>query len=253
MKGKFASKSELDNFVNPLKNFGLIMGENGIVLNITVEDDTVGAKINAINNSVGTVIKSDYKELFKDFTVDSDDGCKIGILRIGEFVNLFSLFDDGEVVFEFDEETKELKLSQGKSKIIYQTADPDLIKEFNKPFSGSNWFASFDYDDKFTKFTKAMSVLSNEECIIVEGDQTANTVRATIRNKSVAVNSYQVELDTTVSEDFNIPYKKEIMQMVLSPKHESVKLSFGDRVCMVETEDKFNSTVYYISKMIKSS
>jgi len=251
MKGKFTNKSELDNFTQPLKNLSMIMGEDGVVLNLTLDDDKVIAKIDAINQSAGAVIKTNFKDLFNGFTFDSDDGCKIGILRIPDFVNLFGLFDEGEVDFNFDESTRLLELTQGKTKVIYQTADSDLIKEFPKPYPGKTWFTSFDYDDKFVKFNKAMGVLSNEECIVIEGDEEANSVRTTIRNKSVSVNSYQVEVDTNVSDNFNFSYKKEIMQKVLSPKHDSVKLTIGDRVCMIETEDKHSETVYYIAKMTK--
>lgn len=251
MKGTFSKKEMLEGFINPLKNFSPILGDNGLVINFTNDDDTIVAKINAINQSVGTVIKSTYKNLFDEFEKDDEEECKIGVLRLAEFVNLFSLFNDDSVDFEFDETTKELKLTQGKANIIYKTADPDLIKEFNKPFSGSVWYSSFVYNDDFSKFTRAMSVLTNEECIIVEGSSGDGVVDVTIRNKNVVVNSYKIQVETAVSEDFSMAYKKDVMSMILSPKYDSINLSIGERVCMVETTSKYNDTVFYIAKMTK--
>lgn len=250
MKGTFTTKEQLMGFISPLKNFAAIMGENGIVINFENKDGVVSASISAINQSAGTVIKSAYKSLFDGFTM-TNDTCQIGILKLQDFVGLFSLVDDANIDIEFDETTKDFKITQGKASVVYQTADPDLISQFKKPFNGTNWYCSIVYDNKFDKFTKAMSVLSSEECVIVKGDSAKSNLSIAVKNRAVAINSYNVDVDAEVSDNFDIAYKKEHLQSILSTRHEATKLTFGERVVMIEVSDKFNDTVFYVAKMVK--
>lgn len=250
MKGSFTSREQLLGFINPLKNFAAIMGENGIVINFETKNNVVSASISAINQSAGTVIKSVYKTIFDAFTM-TNDTCQIGILKIQDFVSLFTLVDDSKIDIEFDETTKEFKITQGKASVVYQTADPDLINQFKKPFNGTVWYCNFMYDGAFDKFTRAMSVLSSEECVIVKGDAENAKVTLAVKNRAVAINSYTLDIDTNVSDDFDIAYKKEYLQTILSPKHDSTKLTFGERVVMIEVSDKYNDSVFYVAKMTK--
>jgi hypothetical protein len=252
MKGLFKDQAAVKSFISPMKDFAALMGDSGIVINFGTKtsDNKVPVSITALNQAAGVVILASFKDLFDDFTFDSDSGCKIGVVKVSEFVNLFSLFSDAELAVDFDETTKSLSLSQGKSKVTYQTADPDLIKQFTKSFNSTKWIASFVLDESFKKFNRAMSVLGNEECILIEGNTETAKVSLTIKNKTVSINSYTLEVDAQITENFNIFFRKDAIQKVFNSGFDSMKMSIGERICDIECSNQHCVANYYLAKML---
>lgn len=251
MRGTFKSNEELKQFITPLKSVSSLMGDSGLVINFGAKaNGQIPVTVSALNQSVGIVIHMVYKDIFDSFAFKDQNGCKIGVIKIGEFVNLFELFVDGEVEFDFDEDVKSLTLSQHKSKVIYKTADTDLIKQFTKTFSGTKWFATVPINESFQKFNKAMNVLSAEECIHITGDQESGKVSFCVRNKAMSVNSYSIDIDSQVTESFSSMFNKKILQKILDTNCQTMKISIGERICTVECENEKSTINYYVAKMI---
>jgi hypothetical protein len=246
MKGTFKTKDRVDAFTGPLKTLGSLIDE-GIVIRFSKIDDKVHCKVESINPSKGTVVKTKYIGVFDDFQTESDE-VKIGVLKVNDFVALFGLFSD-EVEFNYNEEDKRLTLSSGSSSVSYQTADPDLIKEFNKPFPGKDWYTTFNYGSEFASFNKGMSVLANEECIVIDGDPSTAQVNLTVKNRGLSINSYSTKVKAEVSEPFEIAFKKEVMQIVLGSKYETMKLSVCSTAIMAESISKTSETTFFVAKL----
>lgn len=252
MKGTFKSKDMVSAFIQPLSNIVPLVEDKGLILNFTKHDDDISCNIGLYNKTSGCIIKSKYNGIFEDFELESD--CKIGIMNLSEFVDLFKMFDlDSEINIEFDTKTFELRLTQGKSTVVYLTSDPDIIEEFNKNLDKLKWYFSFDYDERFSHFTKAMSVLKNEEAVLVSGDSSIGEIVLSIKNQDYSKNNYSVSIDEDVSEDFKCFYKKDLFQQILTKSYNSVKVTVGEKLSMIECKNDYNETTLYVAKMIQSN
>jgi hypothetical protein len=244
--GTFKTKNDVKSFCKPLKILSAFVENTGVILNIKRKNDKIIGKISTLNN--GSVIFINYKNIFDDFKFDEEE-IKIGIVKLTEFINLFSVFEEDAIKINFGKD-KSFSISQNKNKITYQTADLDVCKEFTKNLANVNWLCTFNYDDNFSKFTKAMSVLSNEPFVFINGYNTNNNLILTIKNTGVSINSYSVEIPANLTTSFETVFKKDTFQTILGNSFNTMKISVSDKFSLIECEDKDFDMIFCVAKAI---
>jgi hypothetical protein len=248
MKGQFDTRDKLQAFLSPLQSAATIMHENGVILNAVVADKNV--QMFSLNNEVGTLIHLIYnKELFDGFTFGDTDE-KIGVLKLAEFIKYLSVIDDDGVNINY--QNNKLTLSHNSEALSFKTADPDMIKEAGKTFksSGITWFTEIEVDKRFTKLLKAMSVLANEDCVFISGDKDKGKVTFTVKSSTVDINNFTFEVDAKVSSNFESPYLKEVLQLVLATSSEKIKLSISERLALFECTNKYSTMKFFVGKKV---
>jgi hypothetical protein len=222
------------------------MADCGVVLNVDKEEKTIN--IYAINSSVGTLIYLKYVGgLFDNFTFADQDE-QIGVLKLSEFVRYFSVLDDAGASIEFDNTLFSIKHDGGT--LSFKTADPAVINQAPKTFKGSTWLTEFEINSRFSKLHKAMSVLSNEDCLFATGIKNDNKVTMTVKSATVDINSFKVTIDNPVTQDFECLYRKDVLQQILKTPSDSIKVSFSDRLAKFECKSKYYEMTYYVAKKL---
>ena len=249
MKGTFTNSEQVEKFIAPIRTIGALVGDNGFNINFFEEDDERVVMIPARNQTAGVVIIHKWKGLFDDFEYDSTEDERIGIFKPNEFVNLFSVFGKDEVAFEFNEDN-ELSLTQDEAGLTFKTTDPELVSEGKRSFKGCDWLGELEYDSRLSKFTKAMSVMTGESLVFIDGDDQNNTIQLTIKNKDSGNNKYSITVDGKVSEKFQTVFKKDVLQTILGSKLENVTLRIGERLMNVDSSSDDYDTQFYVSRAV---
>jgi hypothetical protein len=245
IKTKF-NKDTIRSFTKPLNALtNLINDEDGgVIVNFDKENKT--ASISVKKDSSGFVGFVKYKtEAFRDLEIDKDE--KVGILKIGDFIKYLSIVDDDDTKLEYD--NNNVGISSGDSEFSFKTADVDMIKDGPKTFKGFTFIAELPIDEKFEKLKKAISVLSNEDCVYIKGSATDSTITFTVKSSSMEINKFNIKIAAPqVTSDFEIPFNKEYFSNALSIPVDAVKLSLTERFLSVSGETKHYSMAYYIAK-----
>jgi hypothetical protein len=247
MKGTFASLEDVDHFIFPLKIIGALVGDNGINIHVFKENDQYISMIPAKNSASGVMVIHKWTKLFSDFEYEEDE-TRIGILKPNEFMSLFSIFDDNEISFDMDK-SGVLTISQDEASLVFQTADPELVKEGKRTFKGCDWLGEFDYDDRCKKFTKALNVMASEQFVFINGKKDTGKIKLTIRNKDTGKNKYNLTLDGTVDEDFEAIFRKENLKIIFEANYDTVKVRIGERLINVASTNSFSETNFYVTKI----
>ncbi len=245
MKGIFETKEHVSAFTDPLNSLSKII-EDGVVLNVSAADKTIS--IYALNGPSGTMVHVTYKELFNNFDITQDE--KIGILKIPQMVKYFSILEQEKVNMQFENNVFSLANSLGS--VNWKTADSDMIKESPKTLKAITWWSTVTVDSKttskFKTLLKAMSVLSEEDCVYVKGDKTAGTVTFIVRASGIEINSFTLDIPTQVDADFDTFYRKDVLEKALNTPSDSIMLSFSERMARMECKSKYVDITYYIAK-----
>jgi len=251
MKGSFNGLKDIEKFSSPLKVIGLLMGDNGVNLSFFKdEDDNRVAMVPARNKTTGVVIIHKWKNLFNDFDFDSDDE-RVGILKVNEFISRLGIFTDEKKEIEI-EKTDDgiLTLTQGQSILQFKTSDPELISEGKRKFKGADWIGVLDYDERLTSFTNALKVMASEQYIFAKGIKDKGEIVLSVQNKDVQHNAFKIPVDAEVTEDFELVFKKENIQIILSSKPSNIKIRFSDRMMNIHAENDDEESDYFISKVV---
>lgn len=239
------SKEKIKAFCKPLQSLMSVITDDdgGVILN--VDKTTNEISINAKKDSIGTVIFIKYnKDLLEGVEMDKDE--KIGILKLSEFVKFFSVIDDDKTEMVFN--NNEFAISCGDADLSFKTADVDMIKEGPKTFKGASWLCELEVDEKFEKLKKAMSVLSNEDCVYLAGDKDDGALTCTVKSSSMEINKFKTKIITTVTQDFDLPFGKDHFMSALSIPTDSVKLAIGERFINVHGTSKYFSYSHFVAK-----
>lgn len=160
--------------VTLLKNYAQING------NLLIKP---GSKLTTISSS-----KSVYSEAVVTETFDTE----FGIYDLNEFLGALALFNDPEIVFD----EKSAKISEGKNKIKYFSADVSVLtvptKEIKLPPSDVEFTLTAD---QLNMVMKTASVLRATDVSFI-GDGKTITVQVGDR-KNVTGNTYDLDLGTT--------------------------------------------------------
>ena len=244
MKGIFDAK-EVSLFTSPLTSLSRIIKDgNGIILNISKDNKNIS--IYSLNSEIGVMVHMTYNaELFKNIDMSIDE--RIGILNIPQLVKYFQILDGDKVDMRFENNVFFLANTAGT--VSFKTADPDMMKEAPKNYKGSTWFIEVKVDQSFQTLIKAISVLGEEEdCIVVKGNKEKGKVLFTVRSSGLEINSYKLEVSSTVNEDFETFYRKDVFEKVLTTKCDSIGMAFSERVARFECKSPHCDITYYLAK-----
>ena len=157
------------------------------------------------------------KNLFATATVDTDFPQDVGIYNLSTFLGVLSLFSDPDITLS----DKAIVISQGKNKVQYTLAAPDVLdypdKAINMPASDAEFELS---EENLKSLLKAGAVLSSTD-LKISGD--GATIACTVLDpKNVAANTFTVEVGET-DRTFEVFIKLENLKL-LTGKY-NVKLS----------------------------
>jgi len=250
MKGKFESSKELNQFTEPLKTIGSLVGENGV--NIVFFKDENGKRVSmipAINRNDGIIIIHTWNSLFDSFEFQKDEQ-KIGILKPQDLLSRLSIFDkDIPLEFEFDD-CSLLSFLQKNCTLEFKTSDTELIQEGKRSFKGVDWLATLDYSTSLDKFITALNKMS-EECIFITGQEEKGRLKLSIKNKDTKSNTFTVYTDATVKENFDIIFRKKAFPIIFGTKDmKDIKINIGSKLINISITTSYCKTEYFMSKMI---
>lgn len=240
-------EDKLDLFLKPLNALTNIISDDhgGIVINL--DKEKLEANIYAKNDSMATLAFIKYKsDMFTGAELDKDE--KIGVLRLADFIKYFSVLDSKEIELFFDNNT--FSLTADDSDISFRTADIDMIKEGPKNFKGASFIAEIEIDDNFNKIKKAMSALHEENCVFISGKSSENKIVFTVRDGTNELNKYKLKVTTTLSQDFEIVFSKEIFNIAISVPGDKKKLHISERFAMVVGETDLYTMTYFIARKV---
>jgi hypothetical protein len=242
-------KDKISSFTKPLNALmqTITNDDGGIILNFDQKSKECNVYVK--KDSIGTLIFLKYKAaLLQDMQIDKDES--IGVMKISDFVKYFSIIDDSKIQMKY--ENSSFALNGDDSECSFRTADVDMIKEGLKNFKGATYFAEIAVDSKFDKLSKAMNVLAEEDCVFIKGSASESTVTFTVRSSGVELNKFCLKVITPVTQDFEIPYNKDILQTALNAPASNIKLSLAERFVSICADcDEFSMTYYIAKKAIK--
>lgn len=242
LKGIFKTKTQLDAFVQPLRDLSSVMDENGVVLNVSKDKKTIN--IYALNKSKGVYAFVSYKkELFDGFNFESDE--KIGIYRLAEFVKFLSVLEESDITIEFKDTI--FSVSHELGVMSLKTSDATMIQEAPTSFKGAGWLSELAIDNRFSKLRKAMSALSNEDSVYVTGSTSKGTITFLVRSASNEANSYKLEIAAKPTQDFETVFGKDMLQNLLS-FNTNFTASFSNRIVQLHSENEFSTSTYFVAK-----
>lgn len=148
------------------------------------------------------------KNLFASANVDTVFPQEFGIYNLSSFLGVLSLFSDPEI----DLEDRSMTISQGKNKVQYMFAAPEVLDYPDKVLTMPATDASFDLSEENLKsLLKAGAILSSTD-LSIAGDGT--TITCTVLDpKNVSANTFSVEVGTT-DRAFDIFIKLENLKLL---------------------------------------
>lgn len=147
------------------------------------------------------------KNIFVTAEVDDEFEQEFGIYNLPEFLGVISLFTDPELTFN----ENSLTISQGKNKVQYVFAAPEVLDYPDKAIKMPKADASFELAEEDLKsLLKAGSVLSATD-LLIQGD--GSTITCTVLDpKNPSSNTFAVEVGTT-DQMFSSYIKLENLKM----------------------------------------
>ena len=180
------SKSTIDI----LKNF------SGINQNILIKAGTI------------LTTRTVAKNLFVSATVDTEFDQEFGIYNLQQFLGVLSLFSDPELTFT----DKAVTISQGKNKVQYLFASPEVLDYPEKAINAPSMDAEFELTEENLKsLLKAGAVLSSTDLRISGDGETI--VCTTMDPKNPASNTFSVEVGVT-DRTFDAYIKLETLKLI---------------------------------------
>jgi hypothetical protein len=147
------------------------------------------------------------KNLFATATVDTEFPQEFGIYNTATFLGVLSLFSDPDIELG----DKSMVISQGKNRVNYMFAAPDVLDYPDKEIKMPATDASFELTEENLKsLLKAGAVLSSTD-LSIKGD--GETIVCTVLDpKNSSANTFSVDVGTT-GREFEVFIKLENLKM----------------------------------------
>jgi hypothetical protein len=147
------------------------------------------------------------KNLFATATVDTEFPQEFGIYNTATFLGVLSLFSDPDIELG----DKSMVISQGKNRVNYMFAAPDVLDYPDKEIKMPATDASFELTEENLKsLLKAGAVLSSTD-LSIKGD--GETIVCTVLDpKNSSANTFSVDVGTT-DREFEVFIKLENLKM----------------------------------------
>lgn len=150
------------------------------------------------------------KNIFAEATVEDTFPLEFGIYNTNEFLGVISLFSDPEFTFTENFVT----ITQGKNKVQYVYASPEVLDFPDKQIKMASVDATFELSEENLKsLLKAGSVLSATDLLIKGCDGVINCMVLDPKNPSS--NTFDIEVGTC-DREFSTYIKLENLKMIPS-------------------------------------
>lgn len=148
------------------------------------------------------------KNLFASAVVDTEFPQDFGIYNLSQFLGVLSLFSDPEVTLS----EKAMVISQGKNKVQYMFASPEVLDYPEKAINMPSPDASFELTEENLKsLLKAGAVLSSTD-LKISSDGT--TIACTVLDpKNPSANTFSVEVGES-DRSFDVFIKLENLKLI---------------------------------------
>jgi gp45 sliding clamp, C terminal len=148
------------------------------------------------------------KNLFASATVDTEFPQEFGIYNLSTFLGVLSLFSDPDI--ELSE--KSMIISQGKNKVQYLFASPEVLDYPDKAINMPAGDASFELSEENLKsLLKAGAVLSSTD-LKISGN--GSVITCTVLDpKNVSANTFSVEVGES-DREFDVFIKLENLKLL---------------------------------------
>ena len=148
------------------------------------------------------------KNLFVSATVDTEFPQDFGIYNLSQLLGVMSLFSDPDVELS----DKSMIISQGKNKVQYMFASPEVLDYPDKAIKMPDSDANFELSDENLKsLLKAGAILSSTDLKISgDGDLITCTV---LDPKNPSANTFSIEVGTT-DRTFDAFIKLENLKLI---------------------------------------
>ena len=148
------------------------------------------------------------KNLFASAVVDTDFPQDFGIYNLSQLLGVLSLFSDPEI----DLTANSMTISQGKNRVQYMFASPDVLDFPDKVITMPASDASFDLTEENLKsLLKAGAILSSTD-LNITGD--GSTIICTVLDpKNPSANTFSVEVGKT-DRTFSVFIKLENLKLL---------------------------------------
>jgi len=177
------------------------------------------------------------KNIFVEATVDDEFEQEFGIYNLPEWLGIVSLFSEPEFVMSENSMT----ISQGKNKVQYVFASPEVLDYPDKPIKMPATDASFELSEENLKsLLKAGAVLSATDLLIKGEDGVINCTVLDPKNPSS--NTFTVEVGET-SKTFSAFIKLENFRLLVSSMYD-VNLSAKK---IIQFKSKIMSYAMYVA------
>lgn len=148
------------------------------------------------------------KNLFVSATVDTEFPQDFGIYNLSQLLGVMSLFSDPDVELS----DKSMIISQGKNKVQYMFASPEVLDYPDKSITMPASNAEFDLSDENLKsLLKAGAILSSTD-LKISGD--GELITCTVLDpKNPSANTFSVEVGQT-DRNFDVFIKLENLKLI---------------------------------------
>ena len=148
------------------------------------------------------------KNIFVEATVDDTFEQEFGIYNLSEWLGIVSLFSDPEFILSENSMT----ISQGKNRVQYVFASPEVLDFPDKPIKMPATDASFELSEENLKsLLKAGAVLSATD-LLIQGD--GGTITCTVLDpKNPSSNTFAIEVGES-DKTFSAYIKLENLKLI---------------------------------------
>lgn len=152
--------------------------------------------------------KTVAKTMFASAVVDTEFPQDVGIYNLSTFLGVLSLFSDPDITLS----DKSMVISQGKNKVQYMFAAPEVLDYPEKMITMPPTDAEFELTEENLKsLLKAGAVLGSTD-LKISGD--GGTITCTVLDpKNVSANTFSVEVGET-TRTFDVFIKLENLKML---------------------------------------
>lgn len=167
-------------------------------MNISKNTLSVLSNFASINQNIlikpGNVLstRTVAKNIYVEATVEDSFDQQFGVYNLNELIGIISLFSDP--TFEVSQNT--LTISQGKNKVKYIFASPEVLDYPDKPIKMPDYDAKFELSEENLKsLIKAGAVLSASDLLISGNGQ---TIMCTVLDpKNPSSNTFSIDVGDT--------------------------------------------------------
>ena len=154
---------------------------------------------------------STMKNILGEANIGEEFPKEFGIYDLNEFLGVFSLAKDAELVFEND---SFLVVKSGKTKIKYFFSDPSILTTPPETFNAPDCDVSFAVTrDILSSVLKSTAVMQLPD-VVFSGVPGATIKITTTDLKNTTSNEYTQELSENTTQEFKFHYKVDNLKMI---------------------------------------